>query len=125
MKGKIVSGFGEGKKFFSLCQYEREFEKILGKKPFFGTLNVDVGEQKTELAQQIKERANLIVPGFEIGEREYFDVRCIRAKLNGISGLLIFPHLNHHPKNILEFVCPQEMRKSFGLGDGHEVEIEI
>ena len=123
--GRVASGFGEGKKFFSLREYGAGFEKLLGTKPFFGTLNVDIGGENSSVSEEIKEGASLVVFGFESGGKKYFDVKCARARLCGVDGLLVFPRLNHHPKNILEFVCAQELRKTLGLEDGREVEIEI
>lgn len=125
LKGSVVSGLGQGKEFFSLEQYYVGFEKVLGNKPYFGTLNVDVGEKNILICDKIKKSANLVVEGFEIEERKYFDVKCIRAKLSGIEGLLVFPFLNHHPPNILEFVCSQNLRQTLRLVDGMQVELEI
>lgn len=123
--GKVVSGMGQGKKFFSLEQYSRRFAKLLGGEPFAGTLNVDVGRAGATKAQEIREKAEITVEGFEHGGRKYYSVRCARVSIRNVSGLIIFPHLNHHPPNILEFVCKEDMRKMHGLKNGDFVEIEF
>ena len=121
--GRVVSGIGEGRKFFSLDGYNIGFEKLLGVAPFAGTLNVDVGEGSIDTVEKIKNEATLNIAGFEFEGKKYFDVKCSRAKLNGVEGLLVFPLLNHHSKNILEFVCSINLREKFGFRDGDEVEI--
>ena len=125
LNGKVVSGLGEGNKFFSLEQYEKGFERLLRTKPFFGTLNVDVGAENILICDKIKKRADLVVEGFEQNGRRYFEVKCVRAKLSSVEGLLIFPRLNHHPPNILEFVCAKNLRDSFGFEDEQRVELKL
>lgn len=125
LSGKVVSGLGQGKLFFSLAQYSQGFERLLERRPYPGTLNIDIGEKNAEICGKLKLGAKLVVGGFEEGGKKYFDVKCIRARLNGVAGLIIFPCLNHHPKNILEFACHENLRERFSLTDGSEVEIEI
>jgi riboflavin kinase len=123
--GRVASGFGEGRKFFSLSGYAGSFEKLLGKKPFPGTLNLDVGIGGEQIAAEARESAQIAVPGFKLAGKKYFGVKCARAKVRGVGGLLVFPEKNFHPKNIIEFVCSEDLRKKFGLKDGDEVKVEI
>jgi len=125
LNGEVVSGMGEGKKFFLLEHYSRRFEKFLGGLPFAGTLNVDVGRNNGEKTRGVRENAQIKIEGFEYAGKKYFDVVCVRAKVAGVEGLIIFPHLNHHPPNILEFVCKEDMRLAHGLKNGDTVEIEF
>ena len=42
LKGKVMQGLGEGAYYVCIPQYKKEFEKLLGKKIFCGTLNLVV-----------------------------------------------------------------------------------
>ncbi|MFH0927451.1 MAG: DUF120 domain-containing protein [Candidatus Micrarchaeota archaeon] len=142
LRGRVVPGFGEGKKFFSIGQYLAEFEKILGKKPFSGTLNLDVGKENIGQVEMAERDARVCVEGFEIGGKKYGEVKCVRAKITfdggkrqegknaqgrvmGVEGFLVFPEINKHPKNIVEFACSENLREKFGLKDGNWAEIRI
>ena len=123
--GKVVSGMGQGSKFFLLAGYRLGFTKLLGVEPFAGTLNIDIGRENASKMQRVLDCAELKVSGFEQNGRRYYDVRCVRADVCGVEGLLIFPHLNHHPPNILEFVCAQNLREKYELTNGKRVDLNI
>ncbi|MFA5108121.1 MAG: DUF120 domain-containing protein [Candidatus Micrarchaeia archaeon] len=123
--GKVVSGRGEGQFFLSLEKYAQEFEKLLGHAPFAGTLNVRVLPEYEKLALELRMGDGLVVDGFDVGNKKYFQIKCHKAKILGEQGVIIFPFLNHHPPEVLEFVCAENMRKKFGLKDGAQIEVEI
>ena len=123
--GNVVSGKGEGQFFLLLGQYIQGFEKLLGYVPFAGTLNVKVLPEYEKQALELRMGGGLVVPGFEHAGKKYFQIKCHKAKIFRENGVIIFPFLNHHPPEILEFVCNENMRKKFGLKDGMEVEIDI
>ena len=123
--GRVVCGKGEGRKFLTLKQYSEGFEKILGEKPFAGTLNLDVGDKHIERMQKLQKKAPLMVDGFVDEEKQYYEVKCMPARIAEQNGLIIFAKLTHHPPNIVEFVCAKKMRTQLGLNDGDLIEIEI
>jgi riboflavin kinase len=125
LRGIIISGLGEGQFFFSLPPYRDGFSSALGFVPFAGTLNVRIAAGDVPLIDKLKLKPDAIVPGFSLGEKEYFQIRLVRARMLGESGALVFPYFNHHPPDVLEFVAAESMREKYKLKDGDEVELEI
>ncbi|MDP7116132.1 MAG: CTP-dependent riboflavin kinase [Candidatus Woesearchaeota archaeon] len=121
LKGKVISGLHEGKKFMSIHQYEIQFHKILNAKPFAGTLNVEVDIEEKE--QFLKKQQKILVDGFESEHKTYYEVICHRIKINKKPALLILPIKNQHEPNIVEIVSEENLRESLKLEDGDEVEI--
>ena len=106
LTGVLTSGSGEAKKFVHL--YSDKFLKILGKKPYPGTLNV-------VLSSKIKISNFKKIEGFN----GYCDVYYIPTKIFGfVNGLIVFPKITYHSTRIIEVVSPTNIRSFFGLEDG-------
>lgn len=123
--GKVTFGRGEGKFFLSLPPYQKGFKDILGYVPFPGTLNVRLRDMDIHKIDRMRNHSDGIVPGFKFDGREYFPIRLYRARIRDEEGALIFPHLQHHPLGIAEFVAKSDMRNKYRLKDDDEVEIEV
>jgi len=113
--GKLVSGLGEGS--FYVKKYGSIFRKKLGFLPFPGTLNLEV-VKVPELARGLS-----LSPGGDLKS-----VHCYRASLkaNGreIACVLVRPEATRHPKNIVEFVAPVDIRQTLNVRDGDFLECE-
>ncbi|MFH1306959.1 MAG: DUF120 domain-containing protein [Candidatus Micrarchaeota archaeon] len=125
LKGIIVSGSGEGAYFLSLEGYKKGFEKKIGFVPFEGTLNIRISDDEIGKILMLKKRKSIEIPGFEYKGRQYFQIKVFRAKVKESEGAVIFPLLDHHPDNIVEFVAKENLRKKYNLKDGEKIEIEI
>ncbi len=125
LRGIVISGLGEGQFFLSLAPYRDGFGKALGFAPFAGTLNVRIASGDVPLVEKLKQKPDALVPGFRLGEKEYFQIKLARARMLGEAGALVFPYFNHHPPDVVEFVAADSMRKKYKLKDGDEVELEV
>lgn len=121
LKGSICSGLGKGKGFIEEENYEKEFIKILGFKPFPGTLNLKVNEEK--LQEFLLMKKMIIIKRFEKNGVEYGAVNCFKAKikeLNDYPVLIVLPAKTIH-KGIIELVAEHNLREKFELKDKQEI----
>lgn len=125
IKGKVVSGLGEGASFIAIPQYKRGFEKILGFTPFEGTLNLEISREDAKRIYNLKKNTDLVVQGFDKDGRTYYKIKCIRASISGYTGAIIFPLKSHHPDTILEFITDSNLRESLGLSDYSYLVLEL
>jgi len=130
LSGFVSSGLGEGSYYIS--KYMDAFEEKIGVKPFPGTLNLKLKEMSEieRLEILIRTVPPLTIPGFEEMGRKFGAVdfwnghlilsneECIDQKINAS---LIRPRRTHHPSQLVEIVAPINLRESFGLEDGDQV----
>ncbi|MEM2925643.1 MAG: DUF120 domain-containing protein [Halobacteria archaeon] len=131
LKGRVITGLGEGQYYMSLNGYVKQFEKILGFKPFPGTLNLQLDETST----LERKRLNHGIPlhGFKSHQRTYGGGEVYPAKLgkikgavvSKIKGAVVIPERTHYPPDILEFIAPFNLRQKLNLKDGDLVEVRI
>lgn len=120
--GIVESGLGEGKYYMSFPQYQKQIEKKLGFKPYFGTLNLKVSEH--ELSFFVKNQKIAVIEGFSTKQRTFGGLRAIKVKINNVlNGALIFPDRSTHPKNVCELIAPVYLRKKFSLEDDSVVSV--
>lgn len=122
IKGSVISGTKEGAYFMSQDVYTNQFKDKIGFNPFPGTLNIQVDEEKAlKVCDTLKDHMGTIK-----GSKNFGDVKFIKATLNyKIKGALVFPVKTHHSTEILEFIAPDNLRKSLNLKDGDDVFIMI
>jgi riboflavin kinase, archaea type len=111
MQGILISGTGTGAKYMKL--YEEIFEEKLGFVPFIGTLNLELkSPPKLEKGKVI------------LVEKEGFGaVDCYKAiVVGGQECVVIVPHLTKLPKNVVEIIAPVNLRKTYELQNGDEIE---
>jgi len=121
LRGKVVSGVGEGKIFTNLKWAKRQFQKKLGFQPYPGTLNIQIFRdyKKVKLLKSFK--------GVEIKPLEgFFGGRCFKAQImEKIDGAVVIPKFSRYPSNVLEIIAPVNLRKKLNLNDGDEVKVDI
>ncbi|MCD6465178.1 CTP-dependent riboflavin kinase [Candidatus Bathyarchaeota archaeon] len=123
VKGRVVAGTGDGKKFASLLWFKKQVKEILNFEPYPGTLNLSISEETSNFLEKIfgKNNGYIIVP-----EKGYFPALLYRALINfRVKGAVIKPCVPTYPKNILELVAPVYLRGFFNLKDGDEVYVKI
>ncbi|MEM0030756.1 MAG: DUF120 domain-containing protein [Desulfurococcaceae archaeon] len=117
IRGKVISGVGEASKYVE--EYGSEFEKILGVKPYPGTLNIELGECIEEIIGNI--RPTIIQPP----RKGLGVVYAYRGFLRGIQVLVVKPALTKHDCRVVELVSAVKLREVLGLNDGDIVEVEL
>lgn len=124
LKGVITKGLGEGAYYVSRKQYLKQFERLLGFKPFIGTLNLLVDE--AQISCFLEDAKPFIVKGFKSKERTFGDIKCFFVKIKDFdyNALLIFPERTFH-KNQVELIAKDNLRKKFSLKDNDLITIAL
>ncbi len=125
IRGKVFSGLGEGRYYVSLEGYLKQFEKLLGFKPYPGTLNVKIPREQMFFRSKLDEEEGIIIKGFKTKERTFGDVKAFRCRVNGVEGAIVLPQRTHYPKDVLEVIAPVKLREVLNLEDGDWVEVEV
>jgi len=124
IKGKLVSGTGEGKYFTQLVWARRQFIEKLGFDPYPGTLNLQLeNEEDMERFRILKRTPSIeIIP--ESGD--YCVGDCFKVLVeNKIEGAVVIPRVKSHAPNLLEIISPINLRAALNLRDGDLVKIRI
>ncbi len=122
IKGIVISGQGKGAYFMSKSFYKTQFLEKLNFKPFPGTLNLKISNNKIETIQSIKKDKLEKIKG----EGNFGDVLLIKATLNNdVRGAVVFPKKTTHGENILEFITSINIKETLGIKDGDEVKISL
>lgn len=124
LKGKIVSGMGEGRYYTEQSGYIQQFKKKLGFIPYPGTLNVEIEYIEKNKLRLLKNHDAILINEFKTENRTFGGVRCFKAEINSASGAIVLP-LRSHYSNVLEFISPTFLRKKLDLKDDDIVEIVI
>lgn len=125
-KGRVFSGLGEGAYYVSLPGYRSQFEKLLGFKPFPGTLNLVLDQSQLSLRKELGAMQGLPVEGFSDGGRTYGPVKCFKASVESKyrAGALVIER-THHGEAVLEVISPENLRKTLALKDGDLVSVRV
>lgn len=124
LHGAVITGLGEGKYYTQLREYVVQFEDTLGFVPYPGTLNVKLDAESINIFTTCRPEG-ITLNGFVRDERTFGDVECIKVKIFDIEGAIVRPKRSHYPDNIIEVIAPVNMRESFDLNDGSQVNVEI
>ncbi|PTD94413.1 riboflavin kinase [archaeon SCG-AAA382B04] len=122
LTGEITEGMGEGQYYISKENYQKQFEKKLGFKPFPGTLNVVLDSESVKKTHFLRNKKGILVEGFEEEERSFGDVKCFRSLVNDIESAIIFPNRSSYEDNIIELISKHKLRDKL---DSENVEIEV
>jgi riboflavin kinase len=120
LKGKVVTGLGEGQYYISLEGYRQQFNEKLGFDPYPGTLNIRLTEP---FVQAEHEAVN--ISGFKGENRTFGGCKCYPVRIKGVRGAIIRPDRTSYPPNLIEIIAPIKLRQSLGLQDGDEVEVTL
>jgi riboflavin kinase len=125
IKGKIAAGSGEGRFYLSLEGYRNEIQRKLGFVPFPGTLNIVVDPDSMLSRQQLRRMEPIVIQGFKDGQRTYGDLFAYRCRLEGLECALIIPLRTHHGPDIVEIICPSDIKRTLGKKDGDTVAVVV
>ncbi|MFX1323385.1 MAG: DUF120 domain-containing protein [Promethearchaeota archaeon] len=133
--GEVTEGMGEGGYYVRIPGYLKQFEKKLGYKPYFGTLNLQFSDlNKILLDENLENRIPIRIDGFEDKEagRTYGSVDCYNCKIsrlenqeNKIKAAILRIKRTHHKKNIIELLAKEYLREVLNLKDGDRLRIEF
>ena len=139
IKGLVTSGVGEGKFYVQLQKYNEEFTRLLGKKPFPGTLNIIV--DKDEYKDLLLKKELFKVEGFQTKERSFGCINCFKVKIRSnntitqnknkkteyrnkeAEAFIIIPERTSHPENVAEIIAPDYLREKLKISDNDKVEM--
>ncbi|MCD6503340.1 MAG: DUF120 domain-containing protein [Euryarchaeota archaeon] len=114
IKGIISKGFGEGKYYVSA--YSNIIARNLGWKPYPGTINIIVNEATWRTVRAL---ANKKINGFKKNNRIFHDVYYVECVLKGVRGIIVFPIVSKHGKNVIEVILPKKI--NINMGENVEV----
>ena len=124
IKGKVVSGLGEGRYYTEQADYIKQFEKKLGFIPFPGTLNVEIEYIERNKLRLLKNYSAIEIEEFKNSDRTFGGVKCFNAEIAGVKVAIVLPFRSHY-SNVLEFISPNNLRDKLKLEDGNEINIII
>jgi riboflavin kinase len=124
LSGKVASGLGEGAYYLSRKGYEDGLERILGKRPYRGTLNVKVDPADLGALEALQQAPGSEIPGFDEGGRTFGPIKCFEAEIGGQKAVVVMPARTHHV-GALELVAAVRLRDALGLKDGSSVSISV
>lgn len=127
LRGKVVKGVGEGRKYVEI--YSMEIEKTLGFKPFPGTLNVLLDKESIPKIVFIYSTKpyTVIKPPFN-GLADVYVWKGYIAKSGSPDKIELYiarPAKTVHDVSVVELISSECIRKRLGLSDGDAVEIVV
>lgn len=126
LKGRVVSGMGEGAYYMSLKGYAIQFNEKIGYMPYPGTLNVKLEKKEfTESVRQLDSLEGKIIEGFSDQKRTYGWVKCFPARVNSFDCHLIRLERTHHDTSVVELISKKNIRKLSKLDDNSPVQITV
>jgi len=122
LEGTICNGFGEGAYYVKL--YAKKLKKVLGFKPYYGTLNLKVDSAEKKNFLEFLECT--YIEGFKKGGRTFGGVYCykIPKKLKDIKIAILEPERNLH-EDVVEIIAPVCLRRKFKFKDGEKIALEV
>lgn len=131
--GEVVEGMGEGGYYVAIKNYYEQFKDKLGFDPYKGTLNLTLSDMNiTLLRENLKNRAPVIIEGFEDQDRRYGAVHCYDCYIsllddreNSLQAAILDIKRTHHKKNVIEILAEPYLREHFSLKDGDKLIINL
>ncbi|MEM3874382.1 MAG: DUF120 domain-containing protein [Candidatus Bathyarchaeia archaeon] len=122
VKGKIVSGVGEGSFFTMLSWVRRQIREKLGFAPYPGTLNLKLTGEYLDVRKLLEDaKAIEILP-----EPGYCRGKCFRAYIgHDVVCAVVLPCVENYPRDVLEIIAPSNLREKLKLKNGDELEVRI
>uniref|UniRef100_A0A7J3Z7X4 Riboflavin kinase n=1 Tax=Ignisphaera aggregans TaxID=334771 RepID=A0A7J3Z7X4_9CREN len=119
--GRVFSGIGEGRIYVEL--YRSEIEKVLGIKPYPGTLNVKLEHEYVDIVKR------LLVPNphavIKPPKEGLAPVLAWRAYVKDLVVYIVKPVKTVWRFDVIELVAEKNLRELFGLADGDTIEVLV
>jgi riboflavin kinase len=124
LRGKIVTGMGEGGYYITQKPYMDQFQGKLDFRPYEGTLNVKVSKEDLGKLEVIRSMPGHVIDGFEKDGRTFGKVIAYKAKIHNIDCAIVIPTRSHY-NDTLELVCKYHLRRTLSISDGDEVDVVV
>ena len=122
--GNIVSGVKKGAFFTNLEWVQEQCQTKLGFKPYAGTLNLEIDEQKIPFFEALWQQSSieLVSP-----DSNFCNARVYPVSVMGVSGAVVAPaeDVRAHAKNIIEIIAPISLKEALDVDDGDSVFLTI
>lgn len=125
IRGRVVSGCGEGRYFMGREEYVVQIEEALGFTPFPGTLNVRVEPADLPAFHRLRDRQGILLEGFRNGKREYGRVAVHPCRLGGYAHCAVVIPEKGRYRDVMELISPHNLRALLTLGDGDQVAVTV
>ncbi len=126
LKGRVFTGFGEGRYYVSIPYYMRKFKEVLGFEPYPGTLNLRLTPDSIKVRKMLEVMEGIGIPGYRNKFRRYGGVKCFKASIEGeIEGAVLLIERTHYGPDVIEIISPYNLREKLGLSDGSLVKVFI
>jgi len=127
IRGRLITGMGEGKYYISQQGYRNQFIQKLGFSLYPGTFNLKLDDNNLARFNAAIEKLTFIpIEGFKTEDRSFGAVKAYKAKVgNKIDGAIIIPYRTHHDENIVEIVAPTYLRKALAVNEGDAIDVTI
>jgi riboflavin kinase len=127
IKGKVITGMGEGAYYMSRKGYKRQFYAILGFTPYPGTLNLQILEdQHLGNFERLLRSPAKFISEFKENNRIFGKVFVWPANLlinnKKIPSAVIRPDRTHHV-NQIELIAEDHIKSKFNVKDGDDLEV--
>ncbi len=123
LKGRVITGLGEGQYYISLEGYRKQFKEKLGFDPYPGTLNLKLDKPSVELRKRIIPAIK--ISGFMDQNRTFGEASCFNVMIKDVRGAVIIPERTHYPEDVIEVIAPLNLREYLKVKDGSIVEVEV
>ena len=124
IRGRIVEGLGVGRDFTCVQWVKAQFISKLAIDPYPGTLNLEiVGPEDLHVFETLK-----ATQGIEITPEDpsFCKGKCFRVLLNGrIQGAIVLPVVERYPKDKMELISSENVKKTLHVEAGDFLEVEI
>jgi len=113
IRGRVQSGAGKGSYFTQLDWVVEQCRRVLGYKPFPGTLNVRVADEDlNQLDLFLQESDFELIPDDPV----FCSARVKKVKVNHLPGAVILPaeDVRVHERRVIEIIAPSNLKETLG-----------
>lgn len=121
LKGRVFSGLMEGRFYVAQAGYQRQFQHLLGFRPFAGTLNLRV--DPSERSMFLAAREPLHIRGFKAQGRGFGELLAYPVNVARNRAAVVVPERSHYKEDTLELISRANLRQALGIKDGDEVTV--
>ena len=120
IRGRVVTGLGEGRYYLSREGYRKQFKQKLGFDPYPGTLNLKLSEPFCQSSE-----GSIEIEGFNDEGRAFGGCRCYLLMIRDVRCAAVRPERSRYPPDLVEIIAPVNLRKALGLYDGDTVDMVL
>ena len=124
IRGKIVEGLGVGRDFTCIQWVKAQFISKLAIDPYPGTLNLEIDDPKDlQTFEALKATHGIeIIPE----DPSFCSGKCYHVLINGgVKGAIVLPIVESYPKNKMELVTSENVKKVLSVETGDVLEVEV